>query len=131
MTSQLNYQAQINVTSLVDVSLVILIIFILIAPIMEQGINLNLPSSESGQVKTKNGLTVEVDASGLIYLDGTRVSKTEFRDRLESVKEIQKDNPILIRADQSNSYKMIIEVLDIIRQSGLQKIGLITKQKNS
>lgn len=119
--------SSINLTSLIDVSLVVLIMFILIAPIMEQGINLNLPKAVAGQVKAKDALTVEVDAKGQIYLDLTPVNYHELELRMKSVASLDSEQAILIRADQNNKYGDIVRIIDIIKSAGLTKVGILTR----
>jgi len=119
----------INVTSLVDVTLVILIIFILIAPIMEQGISLNLPKATSAKIKSKEALTIEVDKKGQIYLDSLPVSIAIFTSRIKSIASFNKEQAILIRADQNNKYGDIVKIIDIIKSAGLTKLGILTQEK--
>jgi len=121
--------SNINVTSLVDVTLVILIIFILIAPIMEQGISLTLPKATSAKIKSKEALTIEVDEKGQIYLDSLPVSLSIFESRIKSIASFNKDQAILIRADQNNKYGDIVRIIDIIKFSGLTKLGILTQEK--
>lgn len=120
------YLGTINVTSLVDVTLVILIIFILIAPIMEQGISLNLPKAASARIKSKNALKIEVNREGRIFLDGMAVSYPEFKERIDAIASYNPDQAILIRADKDNKYGDIVLIIDIIKQSGLSKVGILT-----
>jgi len=121
--------SNINVTSLVDVTLVILIIFILIAPIMEQGISLTLPKATSAKIKSKEALTIEVDKNGQIFLDSLPVSLSIFESRIKSIASFNKDQAILIRADQNNKYGDIVRIIDIIKFSGLTKLGILTQEK--
>jgi len=119
----------INVTSLVDVTLVILIIFILIAPIMEQGLSLDLPKATAEKIKTKEALTIEVDRTGRLFLDQFPVSWIEFRNRLKSIASFNPEQSVLIRADKDNKYGDIIRILDIVKGAGLTKVGFITQPK--
>lgn len=128
-TADEELMSSINVTSLVDVTLVILIIFILIAPIMEQGISLSLPKATAAKIKSKDALTIEVDKSGRVYLDSLPVSLKLFKDRLKSIAMINPDQAILIRADEANKYGDIVLIIDMIKQSGLTKVGILTLPK--
>ena len=119
----------INVTSLVDVTLVILIAFILIAPIMEQGISLNLPKATSAKIKSKEALTIEVDKKGQTYLDSFPVSITIFTSRIKNIASFNKEQAILIRADQNNKYGDIVKIIDLINSAGLTKLGILTQEK--
>ncbi|EKD28624.1 MAG: hypothetical protein ACD_79C00256G0003 [uncultured bacterium] len=120
----------INVTPLVDVSLTVLVIFILIAPIMEQGISINLPKATADKVKSKEALTVEVDKTGRIFLDATQVSLYEFQQRIKSIASFNAEQSILIRADQENKYGSIVKIIDIIKQAGLTKMGILTRPED-
>lgn len=124
-----NLISSINVTSLVDVTLVILIIFILIAPIMEQGISLTLPKATSAKIKSKDALIIEVDKNGRLFLDSMQVGLPDFINRLKGIASFNPDQAILIRADQDNKYGDIVQIIDIIKNSGLNKIGILTRQK--
>ena len=120
----------INVTSLVDVMMTVLIIFMLIAPIMEQGISLSLPQATAEKIQTKEALTVEVDRSGQIYLDAMPVNFIDFRYRLQAVANYNKDQAILIRADEGNKYGDIVQIIDMIKQLGLFKVGIMTRPRD-
>ena len=119
----------INVTSLIDVTLTVLIMFILIAPIMEQGISLNLPQATAEKVKTKEALTIEVDRNGGIYLDTMPVTYIDLQRQLDSIASVNKDQSILIRADEGNKYGDIVQIIDLVKQSGFNKLGILTRAK--
>jgi len=123
--------ASINVTSLVDVTLVILIIFILIAPIMEQGISINLPSATSAKIKTKEALTIEVNKEGTVFLDTIPVSLVELENQLRAVASYNKKQAILIRADKEIRYGTIVQIIDMVKQAGLSSLGILTSPKRS
>ena len=120
----------INITALIDVMLVLLVAFIMIAPIMEQGISLNLPKATAAKIKTKDALSVDVDKNGQIYLDTMPVSKVIFQKRLEAVAALDKEQAILIRADQDNKYGEIVQIIDMIKLAGLEKVGILTRAKD-
>lgn len=123
--------SQINVTSLIDVMMVLLVAFIIIAPIMEQGISLNLPRATAQKIKSKDALTVNVDRNGQIYLDAIPVSRPVFQRRLEAVATLNRDQAILIRADEDNKYGDIVEIIDMIKLSGLEKVGILTRPREN
>ncbi len=122
--------AEINVTNLIDITLILLIIFILIAPIMEQGISLTLPKATAEKIKSKEALTVEVDKFGRLFLDTQPVSFNNFRDHIHTIAENNPDQSVLIRADENNKYGDIVRILDMIKQAGVTKVGILTREKD-
>jgi biopolymer transport protein ExbD len=122
--------SEINVTNLIDVTLILLIIFILIAPIMEQGISLTLPKATAEKIKSKEALTVEVDKFGRLFLDTQPVSFQDFQSHIHAIAENNPDQSVLIRADENNKYGDIVQILDMIKQSGITKVGILTRTKD-
>ncbi|MBN1522540.1 MAG: biopolymer transporter ExbD [Candidatus Aureabacteria bacterium] len=121
--------SDINITPLVDVSFTILIIFILVAPILEQGINLVLPRSKASKIESEESLTVEIDQKGWIFLDGERVTIETLRNTLLTIAQVKENLTILIKADYRNSYGTVVDVLDTIKNAGIEKIGIVTREK--
>ncbi len=117
----------INVTPLVDVMMVILIIFILIAPIMEQGITIKLPDTSAKYMKSQDAVTVSVSKDKKIYLGNTLVSLPALEDRLKVLRSGIPDLPVILRADKNLPYETVVRVLDSINRSGILKLGLATK----
>ena len=120
---------EINITPLVDVSFTILIIFILIAPSIEQGIKINLPKAKAKKIEAKDSLIVELDKKGRIYLEGQRVTENRLFNILQPISKTKKNATVFLKADKANSYGKIIKILDIIKTSGLENVGLITEEK--
>lgn len=117
----------INVTPLVDVMMVILIIFILIAPIMEQGITIKLPDTSAKYMKSQDTVTVSVSKDKKIYLGNTLISLPALEDRLKVLRTGIPDLPVILRADKNLPYETVVKVLDSINKSGIIKLGLATK----
>jgi len=119
--------AEINVLNLVDVMLVLLIIFILVAPIMEHGIDVKLPDSSPSRIQpTEESLTVTIAPPGRIYLDNQRITLDELRQRLQRVSAVNPEVPVTLRADAKLDYGTVIKVLDSIKESGIFRIGIAT-----
>ncbi len=126
-TYRLKALNDINVTPLVDVMMVILIIFILIAPIMEQGITIKLPDTSAKYMKSQDSVTVSVSKDKKIYLGNTLVSLPALEDRLKVLRTGIPDLPVILRADKNLPYETVVKVLDSINRSGIVKLGLATK----
>jgi biopolymer transport protein ExbD/biopolymer transport protein TolR len=122
--------ADINVTSLVDVAFVLLIIFMITAPIMQGGVDVDLPRAEARPLSAKEGMVVTVDRQGQIFVDETEVSYDDFRITFPSMVQTRKPTGIYLRADQGVPYGTVVRVLAIIRQSGIQNVGLVAAEED-
>jgi biopolymer transport protein ExbD/biopolymer transport protein TolR len=128
---ELPLNADINVTSLVDVAFVLLIIFMITAPIMQGGVDVQLPRAEARPLTAKEGMVVTVDGEGRIFLDETPVSYNDFRLTFRSLVTSRKPSAIYLRADQRVSYGEVVRVLAIIRASGVNDVGLVAEEESS
>ncbi len=118
---------EINVTSLVDVMMTLLIIFIIVAPMIEQGIDVNLPSAEPKKIDVAEVLTISVTENERVYLEGQRVTMDELRNRLGNIHTAREDVAVLIKADEDIRYGRVIEVLDTVRAVGILRLAMATK----
>jgi biopolymer transport protein ExbD len=124
--------SDINVTPLLDLAFVLLIIFMITTPLMEQKIGINLPDSRRTKpdlVDLKTVKQVAIDAAGRVYLDEQRVEVEELEQQLIQWKNSNDNAAISFRADKNLKYQQIIRVLDAIRESGV-KLGLATVPDN-
>lgn len=121
--------SDINVTSLVDVMMTLLIIFIIVAPMIEQGIDVNLPTAEPRKIDVADVLTIAVTENERVYLENQRVTLEELRDRLTSIRTARDDVAILIKADTDIKYGRVVEVLDTVRGVGISRLAMATKPK--
>ena len=123
--------SQINITSLVDVTMVLLIVFILITPIMLHGINVQLPQASSGRMNvSKDAITISISRHGNLYLDNARVTYESLRKRLKIIVESTQNACVIIKADKFVKYGEVVKVLDIVRKSGISRVGLPTRVRN-
>ncbi len=120
--------AEINVTPLVDVMLVLLIIFMVTAPLMSSAVNIDLPKVATNPVnQDSEPLTVSVDAEGQVYLQDQKVDLSELVAKLQAIAQDNKDRRIFVRGDKANSYGRIIEVMGTIVQGGFTKAALLSE----
>jgi len=120
--------AEINVTPLVDVMLVLLIIFMVTAPMMTQGIEVDLPETTTKALRQKEEpLMVTLNKEGHIYLDKVKVPNSLFKQQLGAMSEEEKKRPIYLRADENVSYGHVINMMADIKQAGFEKLGMITE----
>jgi biopolymer transport protein ExbD/biopolymer transport protein TolR len=120
--------SEINVTPLVDVILVLLIIFMVTAPMMTRGIDVRLPKTESGSDATDERLVVSVDRDNTVYLNDRPVNLHLLTDRLKSEMERGGIDFVFLRADQAVPYGRVMLVMDQIKKAGADRIGMVTQQ---
>ena len=120
--------AQINVTPLVDVMLVLLVIFMVTAPIIQQGVQVNLPQAKSNAIPgTEEHLVVTVAKNGKIYLNDNALSLAELGQKLRAIRNLQADKQVYLRADQEVRYGLVMKTIAEIKQAGIEKLGMVTR----
>jgi biopolymer transport protein TolR len=120
---------QMNVTSLVDVTLVTLIIYILISPALEHGIDVQLPEATPSRMVSAEPAVVSMSKKGRLFFNNILVSREQLKDRLSATAGKDPEASVVIRADAGIPYGDIIQLLDQIRDVGLVNIGLVTRNK--
>ncbi len=120
--------SEINVTPLVDVMLVLLIIFMVTAPMMTQGLEVDLPETTAKSLRQQEEpLTVSVNKEGEIYLGKIRLELPLLRQQLGKMSDAEKERPIYLRADEQVPYGVVVSIMANIKQAGFGKLGMITK----
>ena len=127
---ELPLNADINVTSLVDVAFVLLIIFMITAPIMQGGVDVRLPRADAKPLEPKQGLIVTVDRDGKIFLDQAGLSYGDFRATFGAFVRSKHPSGVYLRADAQVPYGMVVQVLAVIRQSGVTDVGLVAEPES-
>jgi biopolymer transport protein ExbD len=122
-------QSQINVTNLVDVALTILIVFILVAPLIENGIAVNLPESSSSKMDFRDTVNLKVARGGSVYLREERIGLAQLGQKLRPLVAANPRLPVNVLADAKVVYQDLVAVLDTVRQAGVVNVGLATEVK--
>ena len=120
----------VNVTSLVDVTMMLLIIFILVAPILNQGIEVKLPESSTATPEPEQGLRITVGPDGEIFLDGRPVLPQALDDEFRVRAERNPELPVLLEGDHRLGYGVVMDVLDRARLAGLTRVSLATNPRS-
>ncbi len=119
----------INITPMVDVMLVLLIIFMVTAPLMNNAVNVDLPKANATPVdQDSQPLQVSVDAKGQVFLMNEPIALSELVTKLQAISENQKDRRIFVRGDQANPYGLMMQVMGTIITGGFTKVSLLTQQ---
>ncbi|MEK6601824.1 MAG: protein TolR [Candidatus Binatota bacterium] len=120
--------SQINVTPLVDVMLVLLVIFMVTAPIIQQGVQVNLPQAKAGAIPGKEEqLVVAIARNGRIYLNDNPMTLSELGQKLRAIRQAQQNKEVYLRADQDVRYGVVIKAIAEIKQAGIEKLGMVTR----
>ncbi len=121
--------SEINVTPFVDVMLVLLIIFMVTAPLLVPGVPVNLPDSEARALpEDTKPIEVTIDQNGALFIGDTAIDEKELIVRLKAITGNRTDAQIYIRGDSSNSYGRVMEVLGAINAAGFRQVALITER---
>jgi biopolymer transport protein TolR len=115
---------EINVTPLVDVVLVLLLVFMITAPMMNRGIDVTLPTANIPKIKPEDRINVTIDANGRIYLGEKQVVLPLLLDQLQSMMQSRENKVVSLQADASLRYGKVIEVVDSMKQAGVEQVGL-------
>ena len=119
--------SEINVTPMVDVMLVLLIIFMVTAPLIQQGVKVNLPETKASPVEeTEKKLVLSIDASKRVYIGDAEVALAELETKLKTNQKAQKDKELFLHADKTVPYGVVVEVMAAAQRAGVPNVGMIT-----
>ena len=122
------FMSDINVTPLVDVMLVLLIIFMVTAPMMMQGVEVNLPQTKAQSIKTKEDpLMLTVNKKGEIFLEEHAIKLEELGPKIETIFKYRRDKEVILRADKDIPYGFVIKVMAEAKRAGVTKLGMVTE----
>lgn len=118
--------SEINVTPLVDVTLVLLVIFMVTTPLLQRGTDVQLPRAEQSEPKEEPRLTLTLTREGRLYLDNREIPLQSLRSRLLALPR-DRERVVHFRGDAQVPYGLVIEVMDALRAAGIQTVGMITE----
>ena len=119
--------AEINVTSLVDVALTLLVIFIITAPLMQGGVEVGIPKAQTESVPNEDGVTVTVDAEGRIFIGEAPVSWAEFPAQFPAIVRERNASSVYLRGDSAVDYGTVVRVLGAMKEADVASVGLIAQ----
>ena len=126
-------KSDINVTPLCDVMLVLLIIMMIVAPLLQQGVSVRLPTAENTTDKpeTQGQTVIAIAANKSMYLNAKPVQEGELASKITELLENEKEKIVLVKADEEVPYSAVMAAMDQLRQAGIEDIGLITDKKKT
>lgn len=124
---RLELNGDINVVNLIDVMLLLLVVFMITAPMMTGGVDINLPRAEARPLESRSGLTVTLTRAGSILVDETSMSFSEFRAAFSSMASQRGRQGLYLRADKDVDYGSVVRVLAVMRAANVGPVGLVTE----
>lgn len=130
--TKVNYRplADINITALVDVTLVLLIIFMVAAPMLKNSVDVAVPQASTAESKSDEGITITIKKDGSILIDQTKVDESSFDMAFEQTYGSSKE-PVFLQADKEVAYQKVLHVIDVLRQVGVTDLGLVADPMQS
>ena len=123
-----NVKSDINVVPLIDVVLVLLVIFMVVTPMLQKGVDVILPTAEYAQKKEGVKITLTIKRDGQMFLEMDRVPKTRLEDKLTSIFENREDKTMHIKADETLTFDKIMGIMNICSRAGVKEVGLMTEK---
>jgi biopolymer transport protein TolR len=122
------FMSDINVTPLVDVMLVLLIIFMVTAPMMMQGVEVNLPQTTAKSIKTREDpMILTINKKREIFLEDRQIKLEDLENKMKTIFKYRRNKEVLLRADREVPYGFVIKVIAGIKRAGIDKLGMITE----
>ena len=125
-TRQRRFLAEINVIPLVDVVLVLLVIFMVTAPMLYRGMDIKLPTSASNTIKPEIRAVLTIEKDQRLYLNKDQISVAQLERKLRLLKEGQADVSLYLRADREVPYGVVVQIMDGVKKAGIEKMGMVT-----
>jgi biopolymer transport protein TolR len=126
-TGRPRFMAEINVVPLVDVVLVLLVIFMVTAPMLYRGLDINLPQTATNTIKPEQRVVLTVERDRQIYLDKEHVPLVQLGPRLQTLRLNNPAVSVFLRADRDVPYGTVVQVMDSIKKAGIDKLGMVTE----
>ena len=123
--------AEVNIINLVDVVLVLLLIFILTAPMLQGGVEVRLPRAAARPLEARDGMTITVTANGEIAIGDQRLTWNEFRANIGTVLRLEDPEGVYIRSDESARAGVLLQVLAAVRAAGVTNVGLVVEPEEN
>lgn len=124
---QRRFLAEINVIPLVDVVLVLLVIFMVTAPMLYRGMDIKLPTSTSNTIKPEERMVLTIERDQKLFLDKDPVGVDQLETRLRAVRQRNADVAVYLRADRDVPYGTVVRVMDGVKRAGIEKLGMVTE----
>ncbi|MBY0489791.1 MAG: biopolymer transporter ExbD [Gemmatimonadaceae bacterium] len=128
---RMGVNGEINVVSLIDVMMLLMVIFMITAPIMTGGVDVSLPKADVAPLEPKSGLVVTIDRRGKIFIDDVPMSFAEFSGAIKALHEKKGGGGVLVRGDEGAQYGIILRVVAAMKSQGITEVGLMAEPEEN
>lgn len=118
---------ELNLVPLIDVLLVVLFFYMIISPMMSRGLDVNLPKSEANTIKSEDRIVITVTQAQEVFVEKERVNIAKLRDVLKAIRKNKPQINVYLRADRSAPYGAVVQVMDVVKRSGIDRLGMVTE----
>jgi len=118
---------EINLVPLIDVLLVVLFFYMIISPMMSRGLDVNLPKSEANTIKPEDRIVLTVTRGQEVFVENERVAVSRLKDVLNSIRKSKPLINVYLRADRDAPYGAVVQVMDIVKRAGIDRLGMVTE----
>ena len=118
---------ELNLVPLIDVLLVVLFFYMIISPMMSRGLDVNLPRSEANTIKSEDRAVITVTRASEVFLENERVDPAKLKDILETLRKQKPLVNVYLRADRDVPYGAVVQVMDAVKQAGIDRLGMVTE----
>jgi biopolymer transport protein TolR len=118
---------ELNLVPLIDVLLVVLFFYMIIAPMMSRGLDVNLPKSESNTVKPEDRIVLTVTRGQELFVEKERVDIARLKNVLDTIRKTKPQINVYLRADRDAPYGAVVQVMDVVKRAGIDKLGMVTE----
>ncbi len=119
--------AELNITNLADISITLLVIFLITAPAMRSAIDVAIPKTTATEARPEEGIVITISKNSEVFIQDKRVSLQSFKDELKSALSTNPSQPVYLRADKDASYGVVISVVGKIKDAGVNNLGLVVE----
>jgi len=130
-SDRMSVNAEINVVSLIDVMMLLMIVFMIAAPMMQGGVDVQLPSADTQPLQPKSALVVSIDQTGRIFIDRDEVTYEEFVGSIKAIADKKGQDGVYVRADGRAVVEQLVRVIGALRASGVTDIGLVAEPEEA
>ncbi len=121
-------KAEVNFINLIDVTLVLLIIFMITAPTMQEWIELDLPSAKAAQSNISEGIIISVRKDGEVFIDRDTMTAADFPGKFDEVWKTRSGEPVYVRGDETVPYGKVVEIIGYVKKVGGENVGLVVEE---
>lgn len=122
-----NIIRELNLVPLIDVLLTVLFFYMIVSPMMSRGLDVNLPKSASNTVKPEDRIVLTVTRNQELFVEKERISVTRLKDVLNSIRKSKPLINVYLRADRDAPYGAVVQVMDVVKQAGIDRLGMVTE----